>query len=505
MARKRCAVLATVLMVQACCGLPVLAKADNLGVPDSGIELGLGWNAERSEIIQNRCIEFAPVQEKGQTITMELNEVSDTSEVMERLNVSASMSVRSMFGSGSARSEFAQNNKVKSSATSLLVKATVNNGVLFAAPPKPMRPIRQAFPVLEEASPSLQEESHWFSSKEVIPQEIQLTSKAREILGNASKTELKAFEHYCGTGYVSAIYSGAELLALMSINEKDQTKKQNTKSSIKASFSAWGVDGSGSAAAATEKNASNTSKQVEVNYTQIGGSGGIIPTSKEDFFKKLHKLPEEALKGPEFHSMDVTPYSELPAWPLALETVSSPSTLEDSLSNYYWTLSSIDYLVLEALDQATNKETLEALQDQINSFRGQIYQQLQKAYQETETTQPVKNRGFWDWFTGLFTWLFPEQPAPVLLARQELEAEMQSLHQELVDFSFGYDNPNLIKLRLSVPGKDKATGKEKVDYYIKQQTRRICSNDPLSSECLSNAELTKLAEKLDQPAGKEKS
>ena len=38
--------------------------------PESGVELGLGWDPQRAEIIFNRCIRFAPVKEEGQTIRM---------------------------------------------------------------------------------------------------------------------------------------------------------------------------------------------------------------------------------------------------------------------------------------------------------------------------------------------------------------------------------------------------------------------------------------------------
>ena len=123
-----------------------LAGINKVGVPESGVELGLGWDSQRAEIIPNRCIRFAPVKEEGQNIKMKLEEVSDTSELMEKMNVSAGMSINSAVGSGSAQAEFASNTKITSSSNSLFIRATVDNGVLFVGPSQPLDPVRLCVP-----------------------------------------------------------------------------------------------------------------------------------------------------------------------------------------------------------------------------------------------------------------------------------------------------------------------------------------------------------------------
>ena len=61
----------------------------------------------------------------GQHATVHMHEVSDQSEIMDRLGVSASAAVNSTFGSVSGQASFAKSANVSSKSTTLLLKATV--------------------------------------------------------------------------------------------------------------------------------------------------------------------------------------------------------------------------------------------------------------------------------------------------------------------------------------------------------------------------------------------
>ncbi len=104
------------------------------GAPESGVELGYGWDNIREKPINVRCVEFAPVLATGQHATVHLNEVSDQSEIMDRLGVSASAAVNSTFGSVSGQASFAKSSNVSSKNTTLLLRAVVKNSALFAGP-----------------------------------------------------------------------------------------------------------------------------------------------------------------------------------------------------------------------------------------------------------------------------------------------------------------------------------------------------------------------------------
>ncbi len=103
--------------------LPLSLTRDE-GIPEGGVELGYGWDSRRGEVVPSRCIAFAPVRATGQVATLSMREVSDQSEVMESLGVSASVSVKTIFASGSAQASFARDTKVSATTTNLLLQAT---------------------------------------------------------------------------------------------------------------------------------------------------------------------------------------------------------------------------------------------------------------------------------------------------------------------------------------------------------------------------------------------
>lgn len=525
------------------------SQADTIGVPETGVALGLGWNSQTAEIIPNRCIEFAPIEETGQSIEMQISDVSDSSDVAERLNVSASMAIKSKFGSASAKAKFSTSSKVSATSNSILVRASVENGVMFVGPPRPPELTRHAFSRTGSVSRKYVSSDRVWTG-ENLPREVTLTERARDMLGSGSVNDLKEFQRYCGDTYVSSIYSGAELLAILSFRSSSQSEAKAAKVSAKAAFSAWGASASGSASVGGASQIATTNAETEIEFTQTGGSGGIIPTSTEEFFEKLHALPSEALRGPEFHSMNVSSYTDLPGWPQDISLNVQDESLETILTNYYATLNSINILIddlraqsiiqsVEFLDGSINQldefkasltlnyqekmgpivedlkkqiknlelnelsgtslvasleqiARLNRVQQEIQRFRREIYNLLARSH---ETDQMIDNI--------IPIWMFwkRDEPSEKELRRNTETIAMEALVGRLSQFSFGRNNPNLIKLYLPTPKEiktlkedfDVSTLSLAVDTYIREQSQRICRQNPISPECMSIAELAFLA------------
>ena len=472
------------------------ATAVNTGTPESGVELGLGWDSQRAEIIPNRCIRFAPVKEEGQSIRMQLQDLSDSSELMEQLSVSAAMSIKSAVGSASAQGKFASNTKISSSSNSLLIRATVDNGVLFAGPSQPVDPVRSAYPSKQrpDAKPPW-----WIDSRNISPM-ITLTQEARDVLGGGNAKELREFEGLCGDSFVSAIYSGAELIAVMSIKSKSKTQAKSAQGCIKAKVSAWGAKGEASACTDSEKDQRSGNTEITVDFTQIGGAGGIIPIDQDGLLKKLSTLPSEAQTGPQFHSMDLVAYSDLPDWPHAIRMDTEDNPEEALLSNFYFTLASIQNTLQDAIDHPDqyineDKTKLKTLQDEVIQYRRDIYDLLVNIQRIGGLRSEVP------FLFGLFTKTDPD----VAQQKAELEQELVAQITKLAAFNGGSKNPNLIKLKLPLPctavencqGDCNIDGETIVEYYVGHQSRRICQSDPASSECLTNRQLDALAKEVD--------
>jgi len=484
---------------------------DRVGIPDNGVELGLGWDTDKSQVIHNRCILFAPVQEAGQTIAMELHDVSDTSEVMEALNVSASMSVKTLAGKGSAQAAFASSSKVSASSQSLLIRATVDNGVMFVAPSHPMEIARYAH---VQPGQEFREEGQNSAAdrRDELSHSIVLTEEAQDILGDGSAQEVREFERYCGDSFVSAIYSGAEIVAIASSMETDTSSKTSFSSKMRGEMSAWGAKIKAEASAAGKQAKRDIKTQADIQFTQIGGRGGIIPTNAQEFMNKVADLPLEAEQGPRFHSMEVTAYHELPFWPAQVPAISKADDTLDVLSNYYWTMQSIEQQIetslaekkctkpsgsgssetctkWEAVVDATVADKLRSFQDDILELRRQLLPVLQESLElNGESASRSCCWGLW------------EVTDKELAARiRKHQKTAQELLKDLRRRSMEKLNPNLLRLHLALPDstRDMASGAAStavslVETYVKRPSIRACQREPNSPECINNRQLTAL-------------
>ncbi len=487
-----------------------LASPDRIGIPDNGVELGLGWDSQQARIIHNRCILFAPVHEAGQSIRMELHDVSDTSEVMDSLGVSASMSVKTLAGSGSAQASFARKSKVSTSKSSLLIRATVDNGVLFAAPSYPPEVSRYAH--AQPGEEFREPESNWWAQdhRDELSHMIRLTEEAAELLGDGSNEEVRAFERHCGDSFVSAIYSGAELIAVASKTSTDSSSSKDFRSSMRADFSAWGAKLKASTDTSGSQSKHDIKTSADIQFTQIGGRGGIIPTNAQEFMDKVQQLPLEAEKGPHFHSMEVTPYHDLPLWPASLPLQVDDDPAQATLINYYWTMQSIeqqidDLLLTEKCVRKDNNpcasktaalsdelpQNLKDFQDALIAKRGEILLVLRDA-QAISGLSADKSCCF-----GLINWQDKTLKRRLDSVRQAEQEMLDTLKQ----LTLGTSNPNLLRLHLPL-GDGTRDAESVVTSYLKSGAARACIRDPGSSECLNNAQLHALQSCLPETPGK---
>jgi len=469
---------------------PRLAQRE--GIPESGVELGWGWNTRTGEVVPNRCIEFAPVQATGQRVNLSMREVSDKSDVMDSLSVSASVKVNAIFGaSGSAHASFARESKVSATATSLLLRATIENGVLFAGPRQDPTKARRAFPSIADdgqpVPPSLAWKQ-WQEPSAVARDEVVLTSWASELL---RKSGQRAFVRHCGDAFVNAIYSGAELLAVTTFSSTSKSQKQAVTAALKAQYGVVSV----SADAKSKQESTLSSTSMEVSYMQVGGGSGILPTTREALVKKLEGLAGEAAQSPKFNSMEVAGYDTLASWPAGDIPPDDPGP-DDALSDYYWALTSLNEDIQSVLDNpkeylsgaGESIANLRKLQDGINGVRADIYQVV--LYGRTGAPSSTLSFKSVKLEKALKA---PEQYTADWIKSRFVPALKQEAPQ---------GNVNLLRLNLPLPksaGADKATtatAREVVDYYVGQQSKRICARNPTDNECLSNEALESLEKEV---------
>lgn len=467
-----------------------------LGAPDGGVELGWGWDLIKGQTIPNRCVRFAPVRETGQTSTMTMTEVSDQSEIMDQLDVSATASIKSIGGSASAQASFAKNSKTSATETTLLLKATVQNGVLFAGPEAPGCPARRAFPQIPENFAKSQDTTS-------NPSACQSEGESEELVDNISFTnfaqglEPNEFHKMCGDAYVSRIYSGAELLATIGISTTETEDQTSTAASVKAGFGGGQVG----AEAKSDGKAKRESANLSIHFVQVGGGGGLMPISREGLSGKLQSLTIEAARDPTFIGIEVTSYRSLkngfqersvPEREISADTYWFLLSLEQEISDILATPQAYDFT------EGLTPHSLRELQDISIKIRENIRKLEYVA--SPDTPSPVAPSSDTPSDVGLecnqheIDWVEPKT-LPTLEELRKIAVGEGSNNSPLtatvlrgnLRTAFPYCNPNVLRLYLPPP-----KGQLAVDTYIRPLAQRMCALDPSDNECLTNAQISAL-------------
>jgi hypothetical protein len=407
--------------------------------PVTGVVVGQGWHREAVSKAVATCIDFAIREDSGQEQSMELSVVTDSSALMEALDVSAEAQFKAISYSVSGKARYAKDSTVRSDSLNVLAYAKVMNGVQFAAP----APTRT--------------QHH----------RIDLTPRYRDLAAR----DRVAFEQECGDGFVAALYSGAELTAMLSFKESDATKRSEIETAMNGS--GWGFSAEGKATATMQAHA--ISKKLHVTFYQTGGSGSPIPTTQEAFVKAIEQLPSLAAKDPYNYRIQVQSYRSLPGYPKG--GADGRDEFRQTLATSYGRLLTLRHAVIEALDAPASY---------VDSHRDQstLHQRMQALHDEL-----MKDLGRIRTLASTCTFY---------------DDDMGSSEKFGVACSVaGLDRRNDYAYRLRLPVRKEAGGTSAsaisaaiVDRHVRDVSRRRCGRDLEDPGCLLEAAIEELRKKL---------
>jgi hypothetical protein len=432
----------------------------NLEVPESGIDLGWGWNSVEEIYVPTVCVEFVLAEELGQTKHMKMKEVSDSYEVMEAMGMSASASVKTIGYSASGKASFAKETKVTGFESTFILEASVDNGVRYAAP------------AAADGRPGIARYNE--QGKKMAPDvgEIRLTAEALRL---ARAKDLGPFFDRCGDSFVAAIHSGARLTAVISIEARTHREQERISAELSASGGGVHVEGGFKG----EKGSALEGRKVTTRFFQSGGKGDSIPSRREDLPQKLKELAQLADSAPKNFRMTLAPYTALANWP------ERPIEIDvnelDQLASYWGAYDSLYGEIQFALDNAClfqvydslsarfvdlekspHVATLEALQDQVHETLETL------RYQAVECTKPRAECIF---------------------------DEHEVLHPYAHRIRLPIPSPNK-KLKKNGQGCEKDERGDPVntvdgliDYHVRDPAKRRCDISPLNEGCLKNVEI----------------
>jgi len=296
--------------------LPAGSRRDvqpvTVNYPDTGVDLGWGWDSEEDVPRPSVCVEFSIAEDKGQTKYMTITEVSDSYEMMQSMNISAAASVKIVGYQVSGKANFAKNTKINSFSSNFVLNASVDNGVRYTAPLA-----EGGAPVVRNADDA-----------QITPDsgDIRLTKQALRL---ARQNTLDAFLETCGDSFVAALYGGASLTAVLTM--QNTSREQQEKTSTEFTGSGWGAKVK--VAAGTNKEGKENNSSLSMRLFQTGGRKDAIPASKADFLAKLEELPVQAAESPAIYRVSLLPYTALPNWPARDIEISTDE--QDQLSRYW--------------------------------------------------------------------------------------------------------------------------------------------------------------------------
>ena len=255
--------------------------------PETGVGLGWGWNTFQAEPIPTVCIEFVPAASDAQTTTLDFQEVNDTFELMESMNVSAEVSVKTIGYEGAGQASFAKQVNVTGTSSTFLISAAVQNGATFAAP-APLRRGRDDSSVAGASG-------------------VRLTRAAAAL----ARKKPEEFKDVCGNGFISATMGGARLNTVVSIKTTTRSEKETVKAAV--SGKGWGVKVEAAMGSDTQSGTSNFTR--EISFYQAGGREQELPVDSTAILARVQELAKQAAAAEKLFQIAVTPYAILENWP----------------------------------------------------------------------------------------------------------------------------------------------------------------------------------------------
>lgn len=293
--------------------------------------LGAGFDAVSGEV-RGDCVlrteSSEPGVGRGQEITFKLVQFTDTLQLSNSLDVSASASMKADFlGSGSAKAKFVATQKTNSYSIYLLVRILVTN------PTKLLR-------------------------------DVLLKEEARNLLARGQNEE---FRQRCGDEFIVGVTTGGEFNAVIEVKTQSEEEKRQVSAKVRASGATYqvGADFAQAVNKLSEKN------ELSIFLLQRGGNETRVPITIDEMINRAVNFPS-SVQGDNAYNFSALFQSyetilNLPPTPNFIDVQHQKDVLE-KLSSYRMkcldTISDIEY-ILDNHDQFENFDSTE-LTNRIN-------------------------------------------------------------------------------------------------------------------------------------------
>jgi hypothetical protein len=438
----------------------------NVDYPIFEVPLGNGWVTRTGEKTTGVCIEFQKRSDGYQEQFFSFNRVLDKEQFSKSLEISAAFRARTLLGSSvSAKARFAQQIDIRSESLSMALLGKVRKGAEFAAP-------------------------------SAITGDIRLTKDALGWL----KTNPVLFNNVCGDSYVAVIYRGAEISAIMSFTSIYADQRTEISAQLKGSFLGFKAEGN----FAQKVRQITDNQNVQISFHATGRpEKEPIPTDIDGMLRAVQTLPSNANYP---YTMDLASYKALSNWPGG--TISIKYAELENLVDQYQKFETLYFDLREIIQnssyyifgqQGITLDSIKILQDTLRvehlpSLKKAINNCVNDSADSCKIPQKDKIRDY------EFRMKLPVRVRSFDIDKQL--SDLQALRAEIkekISVTQNQDEKNRLSTLFDDYGKrmdglfpqyTNAFANAVYTQWIQDANFARCSNNAISSDCLTNQELS---------------
>ncbi len=449
--------------------------------PPTGAALGWGWNRGDAEPIPSICVEFVPGEEKGQTSYMTMQEANDSYQLMKSMGMSAEASVKTIGYSGSAKAEFAKSQNINNSSSTFVLNAVVQNGVRYASP----MPDKKYLSTFKDPT----------DIRGGTSGSIRLTPAALKL----AKSSIARFKATCGSDFISAVYTGAKLTAMIKTSAKSKSEKQAASAEMSGSGTAFAAKIEADVKVAKKENTEVKSDGKDISVFMSGGNSQPIPFDRVGLLDALKKITANAYTDPKDFQVAITPYELVENWPG--KTIEDKDIEFDELATFWGAYNTLYDEIQHVLD---NPEAYADLTiDSTGNYQDSCTEQQKALKEETQDVKALE--ALKECVAKIDSYKLKLAQDEVLHGIKQMEkiAAVCSDGTELCEFNpQSFRSPYAFRAQLPIALEAGITTdagvtpfKDFIDYKIGRIAKSRCEVSPNNSVCISNAEIDQWARK----------
>ncbi|MCP1545959.1 hypothetical protein [Methylorubrum extorquens] len=279
-----------VLFIIASCN-PSIGAGVFVDYPETGVELGQGWDQLKNTAVAAKCLNSAPeIRGKDQQSSTTLGKITEKSELFRGLSIGATAQAGAALGNANAKVKHVSLQQIKSDNTVVAIYTVVTNGPRYLGIPSEANTTVLPLPGAESSVPSATA--------------IKLKGEYQQLW----ETDRKKFYARCGTHYVATIFEGAELIAFLTTIDTNIDTQNAIEKSVGGKIFGISMGGSVQKVAQDLKNLNS----LQLDVRKSGGWGSPIATDLEGLLKSVQELPKDASDAAKPFKIFAAPYASLP-------------------------------------------------------------------------------------------------------------------------------------------------------------------------------------------------